>query len=44
MGFQNEPNACMGRNRVNISGNMIVRKEGDCEELNNLPCELRFVG
>ncbi len=43
MCFQLEPNASLGANRVNIGGNVIVTKTG-CQELNTLPCELRFVG
>jgi Xaa-Pro aminopeptidase len=31
-----EPNACLGNNRVNIGGTVIVTKTG-CEELNHIP-------
>ncbi len=43
MTFQLEPNSSFDRNRVNIGGNVIVTEDG-CEELNSLPCEMRFVG
>lgn len=43
MCFQLEPNSSLGRNRVNIGGNVVVTKTG-CQELNQLPCELRFFG
>jgi len=40
--FQVEPNACFSRHYVDIGGNMIVTEKG-CEELNTIPCHLRFV-
>ncbi len=43
MTLQLEPNSSLGRNRVNIGGNVIVTEDG-CEELNSLPCEMRVVG
>ncbi|MBI4322443.1 MAG: aminopeptidase P family protein [Chloroflexi bacterium] len=38
-----EPNACLGKHRVNIGGTVIVTEKG-VEELNVLPNELRYVG
>ncbi|MBI2829914.1 MAG: M24 family metallopeptidase [Chloroflexi bacterium] len=43
MVFQLEPNACIGMNRVLIGGNVLVT-EGEPEELNKLPMEMRVVG
>lgn len=42
MTVQLEPSACLGRHRINLGGNLIVTENG-CEELNTIPCELRFV-
>lgn len=42
MMFQLEPNACSGRHRVNIGGNVLVTEKG-CEALNDVCCELRIV-
>ena len=42
MTVQPEPSACLGRHRTNIGGNLIVTENG-CEELNTIPCELRFI-
>ena len=36
MVFAFEPNACIGRHRVNIGGTVIVTATG-CEELNQIP-------
>lgn len=36
MVFAFEPNACLGRNRVNLGGTVIVTENG-CEELNRIP-------
>lgn len=36
MVFAFEPNACIGFNRVNIGGTVVVTKDG-CEELNHIP-------
>jgi Xaa-Pro aminopeptidase len=37
--FSFEPNACIGRERVNIGGTVVVGTSGP-EELNSLPCNL----
>jgi Xaa-Pro aminopeptidase len=42
MCFQLEPNACFGRQRINIGGNVVIGVNG-AEELNDIPCQLRFV-
>ncbi|MBI2830037.1 MAG: aminopeptidase P family protein [Chloroflexi bacterium] len=38
-----EPNACIGRHRVNIGGTVLVTGKGP-EELNNVPCQMRLSG
>ena len=38
-----EPNASMGRSRVNLGGTVVVRAGGPAEELNNLPTRMRRV-
>jgi Xaa-Pro aminopeptidase len=43
MVFELEPNACRGKQRVNIGGTVIVSEKG-AEELNRLPTEMRIVG
>jgi Xaa-Pro aminopeptidase len=43
MVFELEPNACIGRHRVNIGGTVLVTEEGP-EPLNNLPCQMRLAG
>jgi Xaa-Pro dipeptidase len=43
MVFELEPNACLGKHRVNIGGTVLVT-EGGVEELNKLPTEMRVVG
>ncbi|MBI2830210.1 MAG: aminopeptidase P family protein [Chloroflexi bacterium] len=40
MVFELEPNACIGLNRVNIGGTVLVTK-GKPEELNEVPCRMR---
>jgi Xaa-Pro aminopeptidase len=40
--FSFEPNACIGRERVNIGGTVVVGASGP-EELNSLPCNLLSV-
>lgn len=42
MTLQLEPNACFGRRRVNIGGNVIVSANG-CEALNEIPCVVHFL-
>ncbi len=42
MCFELEPNACIGKHRVNIGGTVIVTERG-VEELNKLPTEMRHV-
>lgn len=42
MGLELEPNACLGMQRVNIGGVVLVREDG-CEELNDLPTRMRRV-
>ena len=37
-----EPNACLGKNRVNIGGTVIVNEQG-AQELNPIPSEMRVV-
>jgi Xaa-Pro aminopeptidase len=39
MVFAFEPNACLGRHRVNIGGTVVVTETG-CEELNHIPTEV----
>jgi Xaa-Pro aminopeptidase len=39
MVFAFEPNACLGRHRVNIGGTVIVTADG-CEELNDIPTKV----
>ncbi|MBI2830043.1 MAG: aminopeptidase P family protein [Chloroflexi bacterium] len=41
MVFELEPNACIGRHRVNIGGTAIVT-EGDAEELNKIPTYMQI--
>ncbi len=43
MTFELEPNANLGRQRVNIGGNIIITEKG-CEALNTIPCEMRAAG
>jgi Xaa-Pro dipeptidase len=40
--FEMEPNASIGKNRVNIGGAVLVTKDG-VEELNKLPMEMRIL-
>jgi Xaa-Pro aminopeptidase len=40
--FELEPNASLGKNRVNIGGAVLVTKDG-AEELNTLPMEMRVI-
>ncbi len=40
MVFVFEPNACKGRQRINIGGTVIVNEKGIVEELNSLPCRM----
>lgn len=42
MTIQLEPNACMGKHRINIGGNAIVTATG-AEELNRIPTEMRRI-
>jgi Xaa-Pro dipeptidase len=42
MGLELEPNACIGRKRVNIGAGVIVTEDG-CEELNRLPTRVQHV-
>ena len=41
MVFELEPNACIGRHRVNIGGTVIVTENGN-EALNEIPCRMRL--
>lgn len=43
MVFEFEPNACIGRHRVNIGGAVLVT-EGEPEELNKVPTQMRIAG
>ncbi|MBI2829791.1 MAG: aminopeptidase P family protein [Chloroflexi bacterium] len=43
MVFELEPNACIGKRRVNIGGTAIVT-DGEPEELNEVPCQMRVAG
>jgi Xaa-Pro aminopeptidase len=43
MVFELEPNACRGRQRVNIGGTVVVTENGE-EELNKLPTEMQVKG
>jgi hypothetical protein len=38
-----EPNACMGRHRVNLGGSVIVTKDGPVS-LHTLSTEMRVIG
>ena len=42
MVFELEPNACLGKHRVNIGGAVLITENG-AEELNKLPTEMRIV-
>ena len=42
MVFELEPNACLGKHRVNIGGTVLITEDG-VEELNKLPTEMRVV-
>jgi len=42
MVFELEPNACIGKHRVNMGGTVLVTEEG-AEELNQLPTDLRLI-
>ncbi len=41
MVFELEPNACIGRHRINIGGTVIITEDG-CEPLNKIPTEMRI--
>jgi len=42
MVFEVEPNACIGKHRVNMGGTVLITKTG-CEELNKLSTDLRVI-